>query len=98
MGTNPEFVPGFIDTAEVRKDRLLRTRFMGFLSEFMTLAEHMDDTMTIPGSEILMADLACYQSVREAAKRGVPGAQQIYDDLRARFPGRGGCPAASAPA
>lgn len=98
MVTNPEFVPGFIDTAEVHKDRLLRTRFMGFLSEFMTLAEHMDDTMTILGSEILMADLAYYQSVREAAKRGVPGAQQIYDDLRTRFPGGGGRTAASATA
>ena len=97
MLTNPEFQPGFVDRAEVHKDRLLRTRFMSFLAEFMTLAEHMDDTMTILGSEILMADLAYYQSVREAAKRGLPGAQQIYDDLRPRFPGGGGRPAASAP-
>ena len=89
MLTNPEFQPGFVDPAEVRKDRLLRTRFMSFFPDFMTLAEHMEDTMTILGNEILMADLAYYQSVREAARRGVPGAQQIYDDLRTRFPGPG---------
>ena len=89
MLTNPEFQPGFVDPAEVRKDRLLRTRFMSFFPDFMTLAEHMEDTMTILGNEILMADLAYYQSVREAARRGVPGAQQIYDDLRTRFPGGG---------
>ena len=89
MVTNPEFIPGFVDPAEVRKDRLLRTRFMSFFPDFMTLAEHMEDTMTILGNEILMADLAYYQSVREASRRGVPGARQIYDDLRARFPGTG---------
>jgi hypothetical protein len=34
-----------------------------------------------------MADLAYYQSVREAAHRSRAGAQDIYDDLRQRFPG-----------
>ena len=34
-----------------------------------------------------MADLAYYQSVREAAHRGRDGAQDVYDDLRQRFPG-----------
>lgn len=97
MNTNPEFVPAFIDSAEVRKDRLLRMRFLNFFPEFMTLAEQMDDTLTILGSEILMADLAYYQNVREAARRGVPGAQQIYEDLRVRFPG-GGRPTATAKA
>ena len=38
-------------------------------------------------SEIWMADLAYYQSVREAKRRGRPGAETIYNDLRPRFPG-----------
>jgi hypothetical protein len=38
-------------------------------------------------SEVWMADLAYYQSVREAAHRSRAGAQDIYDDLRQRFPG-----------
>jgi len=38
-------------------------------------------------SEVWMADLAYYQSVREAAHRNRAGAQDVYDDLRQRFPG-----------
>jgi hypothetical protein len=38
-------------------------------------------------SELMMADLSFYQNVRQAAKRGRPGADTIYNDLRVRFPG-----------
>ena len=44
----------------------------------------------VVNSELWMADLAYYQNVRQAAKRGIAGAQAIYDDLKKRFPGRGG--------
>lgn len=74
------------------KHRLLHTRFLEFRAERMASAEHMDDTMTILSSEILMADLACYQSVREAARRGLPGVQQIHEDLRPRLPDSSGRP------
>ena len=42
------------------------------------------------GSEIWMADLSFYQTVRQASKRDVPGADTIYDDLKVRFPGVAG--------
>ena len=95
MSSHPEFIPPFISVDEVEKDRELRSRFLAFMPEFMMLAEHMDDTLTVLGSEILMADLAYYQNVREAARRGLPGAQQIYDDMRVRFPGAGTRPVAT---
>jgi hypothetical protein len=72
---------------EVEKDRELRTQMMRFYSALVALADHVDDTLQIVSSEAWMADLAFYQSVREAAKRGRPGAQAIYDDLQQRFPG-----------
>lgn len=34
------------------------------------------------------ADLAFYQNVKQAARRGVNGAEAIYADLQQRFPGR----------
>ena len=40
--------------------------------------------------EIWLADLSFYQTVRQAARRDVPGADTIYDDLKARFPGTAG--------
>lgn len=104
MASNPEFTPGFVSLDEVKKDRDLRVQMMRFYSELNSLAQDVDDTLMVLGSEIWMADLAYYQSVREAAKRGRTGAQVLYDDLRQRFPGPGRAggdtpaPVAAAPA
>lgn len=87
MQSNPELLPGFVDIAEVQKDRDLRTQLLRFAADLQSLAQQVDDSLTVLGSEILMADLAYYQSAREAARRGRPGAQGIYEDLRSRFPG-----------
>lgn len=98
MSTNPEFLPGFISTAEVTKDQALRNQVGQFEPNLRTLMESVSDTLMLLGSELLMADLAYYQSVREAAKRGRPGADTIYNDLRTRFPGSSPQPAPPAPA
>lgn len=87
MANNPEFLPGFVDLAEVEQDRALRSQVLRFFAELDRLHEQVDDTLMVLGNEILMADLAYYQSVREAARRGLPGAEAIYEDLRSRFPG-----------
>jgi hypothetical protein len=87
MASNPEFVPGFIDVAEVNKDRELRAQMMQFFAALKTLSEAVSDTLLVVNSEIWMADLAYYQSVREAARRSRAGADTIYNDLRQRFPG-----------
>ena len=86
MQSNPELLPGFVDTAEVDKDRALRAQLLRFAVDLQGLSMQVDDSLTVVGSEILMADLAYYQSAREAARRGRPGAQGIYDDLRSRWP------------
>ena len=86
MAKRAEFVPGLVDPAEVLKDRTLRTQLLRFAAELETLIGSVDDTLQLVSSEAWMADLAYYQSVREAAHRGGAGAQDIYDDLRARFP------------
>lgn len=95
MQSNPEFLPGFVDIAEVDKDRALRTQMLRFAADLQSLAQQVEDTLTVLGSEIWMADLAYYQSAREAARRGRAGAQGIYEDLRSRFPGGGGAAAAT---
>lgn len=87
MASNPEFLPGFVVPAEVTKDRALRDLMMQFVPNLMTLCESVDDTVMVVNSELMMADLSYYQNVRQAAKRGRPGADTIYNDLRVRFPG-----------
>jgi hypothetical protein len=78
---------GFVDLAEVQKDRAPRGQLLRFAAELETLAGSVDDTVQLVASEVWMADLAYYQSVREAAHRGRDGAQDVFGDLRQRFPG-----------
>lgn len=87
MASKPEFLPGFVSAAEVDKDRVLRTQVQRVLADVRALADQLDDTLMVLGNELWLADLAYYQNVRAAARRGIPGAEIIYEDLRARFPG-----------
>lgn len=52
------------------------------------IADMLDDTMLLCGSEAYVAVLAFYTYLKGAAKMNVPGAKTIYDDLSARFPSR----------
>lgn len=90
MATAPNLIPPFVDEAEVGKDRALRLVLADLLREAKKLCEKLDDTLMLVGNEIWLADLSFYQTVRQAARRDVPGADTIYDDLRARFPGTAG--------
>jgi len=94
MDSLPTLVPGFVNVAEVKKDRDLRNQLAGVAAEIAALAASMDDTMMVVSSELWMADLSFYQSIRQGAKRSVAGAQGAYDDLSQRFPGANPKPAA----
>jgi hypothetical protein len=93
MEAHPKLVPGFVEIAELEKDRALRNPLNDIARELDSLTSAVDDTATLVGHEIYMAELAFYQNVRQAAKRGASGAQAIYDDLKDRFPGSGATPA-----
>jgi hypothetical protein len=75
----------------------VRLALLDILRELASLQEAVDDTALVLGSEILMADLSFYQSVRQAAKRGVPSIVVIFNDLQERFPGTRRNPAPTPP-
>jgi len=89
MEKHPELVPAFIDTNEVNKDRALRTQLADVSRVLTTLAQDTEDTLAVVSHEIYNADLAFYQNVKQAAKRGILSAQSVFEDLSQRFPGRG---------
>jgi hypothetical protein len=89
MAAHPELVPNYVNTAELTKDRALRTALMDVEQQLQQLVEGIDDTIMLAASEAYTADLSFYQNVRQAAQRGVVGADTIYNDLKQRFPGRG---------
>ena len=88
MASNPEFIPGYVDPAEVLKDRALRDQFSKFMPQMQLLASKSVDTYDVVGNEMMMADLAYYNSTADAAKRGKTSAGDIHDDLATRYPGR----------
>ena len=90
MASHPEFIPGYVNPAEVLKDRALRDQFTQFLPRLGLLAAKAQDTYDVVGNEMMMADLAYYGNTADAAKRGITSAGDIHDDLATRYPGRSG--------
>lgn len=88
MTARPELVPSYVNVPELGKDRDLANDLNDIARVIGQLAEGVSDTTMLALSEAYMADLSFYQSVRQAAQRGVVGADTIYNDLSTRFPGR----------
>jgi len=87
---NPTIVPSFLDLSEFAKDTAAVTSLKRILMPLEQLNEKLSDTNLLAGSEAYMAALVFYTAVKGAAKAGLPGMKNIYDDLQSRFPGRGG--------
>ena len=88
MYSNPEFIPSYLDTAEVTKDRTARAQFLKFLPQLRQLTDKANDTFDVLGNELMLANLAYYNNTGDAAKRGRLDAQGIRNDLAVRYPGR----------
>lgn len=57
MASLPSLVPGFVNVAEVNKDRALRKEVADVVREIVALGASGEDTLMIIASEIWMADL-----------------------------------------
>ena len=85
MGSNPEFIPTYLEKDEFAKDVRVVMDLRPLRRSLRQLLEMMDDTSDLAGSEALMAALLYYAAVKAAAKAGVPSAVTIYEDLRTQF-------------
>lgn len=83
--TNPEFIPGYMDTTEFRKDTKVVSQLSPLRAIIEQMASDLNDTIMLAGSEALMNALLYYGAVREAAAKGVVSAKPIYEDLKPRF-------------
>ncbi|HBL74663.1 MAG: hypothetical protein A2W90_24425 [Bacteroidetes bacterium GWF2_42_66] len=81
-------MPPYLNVPEISVDLKGYDTLRQILQVIMPTIDRLDDTMTLSGSEAYGGVLAFYNYIKGAAKAGVPGAQTIYDDLSARFPGR----------
>lgn len=88
MSQRADLIPSYLDMAEMAVDRKLIADLRPCLQQIAPLCEALDDTLMLANSDNYVGDLAFYQNVRQAARRGVPGTDTIYSDLKERFPGR----------
>ena len=90
MDNNPSFLPAYFNVAELKKDLTLYQQLDPLLVEIYKLAEKIDDTQMLAGSEAYVTALAAYRNFEAAAKAGIQGADTVYELLKARFSGQGG--------
>jgi len=87
MLMNPEFLPGFVSLDDLQEDRTLRAHLLKCFVPLQALCAAMEDTLMAVSSDIWLADLAYYHNARDGARRKLPGAEAIFNDLSSRFPG-----------
>lgn len=98
MAAHPEMVPSFIDMTELAADRALRTALRDLHQQMCAKCEGLEDTMTAAGVDMYLAYLSFYANVKQAAKRNVPGANTVLDNLKRFFPRGGSAPTPTPPA
>jgi hypothetical protein len=98
MTAHPELVPSYVDMAELARDQTLRDDLLEIYLALLELTESVGDTLKLAGADMYVAFLSFYANVQQAAKRNVPGADTIYNDLKRFFPrGRPATPAPAGP-
>lgn len=85
--TNPEFVPAFLSVADMQVDADAVNTLQPLLRQVQQIADNLDDTVMLSGSEAFTAALLYYNNVKQALKGNVPNAKTVYDDLSQRYPG-----------
>ena len=87
--TNPQFKPAFVDIDSFSSDVTAFGVLRSLQQPLSQVADMLDDSMAVTGSDAMNAALAYYQSVKTANKMNMPGAATITDDLAIRFAGQG---------
>lgn len=82
---NPQFVPAFVDATRMQTDLQLFEQLDALTVQSRRVTELLEDTQMLAGSESYVHALALYRFIGAAAQAGVPGADSIFDQLKARF-------------
>jgi hypothetical protein len=78
-------LPGYIKPEEMTKDLELYEQLEEVLVPLNYLSDRVRDTQILVGSEAYSTALLVYNMVKTADKAGVPGANNLYKQLKERF-------------
>ncbi|MBL9114228.1 MAG: hypothetical protein JNJ83_04425 [Verrucomicrobiaceae bacterium] len=92
MDAHPDLIPGFLDLPELVMDKALFLQLDELRAKAEELCEGIKDTQQAVGSDMYLAYLSFYNSVKQAVKRSVVGADAIFQNLRRFFQRGGGTP------
>jgi hypothetical protein len=86
---NPQLRPAFVDLEEFQRDLDAVKLLVSLQQPLAQVADMVDDSLMLAGSEAYAAALSFYQATKSAAKLNVPAAGTIAQDLAAQFASRG---------
>ena len=78
-------LPGYIKPDEMAKDLNLFDQLEQVLAPLSYLYDRVSDTQMLAGSEAYSSALMVYNMVKVADKAGLPGANNLYKQLKGRF-------------
>ena len=81
----PQFAPAYLDLPGLHQDLHSWEQLTSVLRRLQPLATNLNSTTIQLGSEAYVTALAYYNAVQQAAKRGVSGAADTMEVLKARF-------------
>ena len=83
----PALRPSYLDMDEFEADVADAIGLRTIHISAKQLSDNVDDTIMVAGSEAYQAALIFYKAAKAAAEQDIPGAKEIYEDLKNRFPG-----------
>ncbi|MDR2563838.1 MAG: hypothetical protein LBC98_07830 [Prevotellaceae bacterium] len=82
----PELCPPYFDLAKFDSDFNDATILRTALITAKQIVDNLSDTMMSAGSVAFNSSRVLYVSSKTAASQDVPGAKEVYNDLKNRFP------------
>lgn len=85
MSVAPEYTPPMFSMDEVNKDSKVISDLSPVATKILNLEMMVNDTLMLAGSEVFMAYMDYYSSVKHFASRNDPKAKAIYERLKPMF-------------
>jgi hypothetical protein len=82
----PTLCPSYLKMTDFDVDMADATGLRKLHVTAKQLSDGIDDTVMVAGSEAYQAALVFYNAVKAAAAQDIPGAKEVYNDLKKRFP------------
>jgi hypothetical protein len=82
---NLEFCPSYFNLEELNIDLTDAVGLRTLSNRLQQFSREVDDTIMLAGHEAFVQALTFYNTVKQAARDNVTGAQSLFDELKKRF-------------